>query len=66
MCLDHISMYGDVVTVYGSAPLSESSCWFGEQHYEVRLSETVRPIDDHNSLMWGMSDLQQKSMPMMY
>lgn len=49
---DHISIYGDVVTIYGSAPQSESSYWLGEQHYEVRLSATVRPIDGHNSLMW--------------
>uniref|UniRef100_K1QV64 Uncharacterized protein n=1 Tax=Magallana gigas TaxID=29159 RepID=K1QV64_MAGGI len=49
---DRISMYGDVVTIYGSAPQSESSYWLGEQHYEVRLSATVRPIDGHNSLMW--------------
>lgn len=61
MCLDHISMHGDVVTIYGSASLSESSYWLGEQHYEVRLSETVRPIDEHNSLMWGKTDLQRKS-----
>lgn len=58
--LDHISMYGDVVTIYGSAPQSESSYWLGEQHYEIRLSATVRPIDRHNSLMWGKSDLQRK------
>lgn len=45
-------MYGYVVTIYGSAPQSE--------HYEVRLSETVRPIDEHNSLMWGKSDLKSK------
>lgn len=52
---DHISMYGNVVTVYGSAPVSESSCWFGKPRYEVRLSETVRPIDEYNSLMWDDS-----------
>lgn len=58
--LDHISMYGNVVTVYGSAPVSESSCWFGKPRYEVRLSETVRPIDEYNSLMWGKTDIQRK------
>lgn len=64
--LDRISMYGDVVTIYGSAPQSESSYWLGEQHYEVRLSATVRPIDGHNSLMWGKSDLQRKSILLIY
>lgn len=52
---DNISMHGDVVTIYGSAPLSESSYWLGEQNYEVRLSETVRPIDEYDSLMWDDS-----------